>query len=76
MLLTRHDHGPDSTLLGAVLGQLQQLRCSLDHLTHEEEVCLAGLDGATRTASCHSYRGVIKLPRRERFRRLDLKVYP
>ena len=76
VLITRFDGGPDSKLIAAVLSQLKEMGCSVDHLTHEEEVAYGGLNRATRTASCHSYRGIIKLPARERFRRLDIKVYP
>ena len=77
VLITRVDGGPDSTLIGAIISELQgSLRCGMDHLTHEEEVLGGGLNGAHRTASAHSYRGVIKLPGREHYRRLDLKIYP
>ena len=77
VLITRRDGGPDSGLISAVLEQLQNLGCEVDHLTHEEEVQSHGLANATRTASCQSYRGVIRLPGEGRlFRRLDVKVYP
>ena len=76
VLITRLDGGVDSMLIGSILNELAAMGCRMDHLTHEEEVHHAGLDRAVRTASCHSYRGVIRLPTRPRFRRLDLKVYP
>ena len=77
VLITRRDGGPDGALLSAVIAQLQVNGCSMEHLTHESEFQHGGLRGSGRTAECHSYRGVIRLPGNERlFRRLDLKVYP
>ena len=56
--------------------ELGRQGCGLDHLTHEEEVATGGLRSRDAWGTCKSYRGVIKLPGYELWRRLDLKVYP
>ena len=63
-------------LTPACVRELGRQGCGLDHLTHEEEVATGGLRSRDAWGTCKSYRGVIKLPGYELWRRLDLKVYP
>jgi DNA polymerase lambda len=76
VLICRRDGGADTHLLSAVLAQLAEAGCSLDHLTHQEEIAHGGIGHRKRIASCHSYHGIIRLPDYPHYRRLDLKVYP
>ena len=76
VLLYRRDGRSDRHLIGEVLDQLVAAGCACEHLANEDDVSYGGLSAATKVGHCKSYRGVIKLPGRARFRRLDLKVYP
>ncbi|KAL1529684.1 hypothetical protein AB1Y20_000623 [Prymnesium parvum] len=63
VLICRRDGGDEKSLLHRLLEQMSADGLTIEHLT---EV----------TATSRSYHGIIKLPDYERFRRLDLKVYP
>lgn len=76
VLLCRRDGGSDEGLIEQILEYMKAAGVSVHHLTHEEEVQRGRAQRSVRTATCSSYRGIIRLPGYELHRRLDLKLYP